>query len=177
MPAMIRTYPSRTMIDLEHPDPAKIHVEDIAHSLARTCRYAGHCRDFYSVAEHSLLVETLGQGRVVQKNQLMAYLLHDASEAYLGDVTSPLKSLLLSYQDLERRWDAVIRETFGLPTDDDLVWRGVGLADRRALELEQYVLCWDPSLPESSGVDIKCWSPAEAGRRFLHRFHQLGSGA
>ena len=173
MSAMIRTYPTRMMIDLEHPDPMMILIEDIAHSLSMTCRYAGHCRDFYSVAEHSLLVESLGQGRVVQKRQLMAYLLHDASEAYLGDVTSPLKSLLPNYRDLEQRWDAAIRDRFGLPADAD-TWRGVGLVDQRALELEQHVLCWDPSLPEAVGTDIGCWSPAEAERRFLHRFHVLG---
>jgi hypothetical protein len=169
---MIRTYPTRTMVDLEHPDPGKIHVEDVAHALAMTCRYAGHCRNFYSVAEHSLKVEIIGQVSCVIKKQLLAFLLHDAAEAYLGDVTSPLKSLLPRYRELEKRWEAAVRERFGLP-DNESLWKLVRLADARALVAEQYVLNWDPSIPKQS-LPIDCWAPAEAGRRFLHRFHVLG---
>jgi hypothetical protein len=177
MPAMIRTYPTRTMIDLEYPDPAKIHIEDVAHSLAMTCRYAGHCCSFYSTAEHSLLVERLGRvplHPLLPRELFLAFLLHDAAEAYLGDVTSPLKSLLADYRELEARWEAAVRERFSLPDNELLRWK-VGSADRQALLAEQHVLCWDASLPDPDlDVGIACWSPAEAERRFLHRFHVLG---
>ena len=171
---VIRTYPTRTMVDLEHPTPGAIHVEDVAHSLSMLCRYAGHCQSFYSVAEHSLLVCSLGGSSSVLKVELLAHLLHDASEAYLGEVTSPLKSLLPHYQELEARWEAVIRERFDLPGDESL-WRKVGRADHQALLIEQRVLCWDASLPDPGlGVDMDCWLPADAERRFLYNFHRLG---
>lgn len=174
MPAMIRTYPSRTLVDLEHPSPGAIHVEDIAHALSMQCRYAGHCQSFDSVAEHSLLVCELGRSSTVLPVEHLAHLLHDAAEAYLGDVTSPLKSLLPHYRELEARWETVIRERFGLPGDDAL-WRRVARADHEALLLEQSVLCWGASLPSPSlGRDMECWSPADAERRFLHNFRRLG---
>lgn len=171
---VIRTYPTRTMVDLERPSPGVIHVEDVAHALSMTCRYAGHCSSFYSVAEHSLLVCSLGGTSSVLKVELLAHLLHDASEAYLGDVTTPLKLLLPHYRELEDRWEAVIRERFSLPTVGAL-WRKVARADHDALKIEQQVLCWDASLPDPGvGADLDCWSPADAERRFLYNFRRLG---
>lgn len=87
-----------------------ILIEDIAHSLSFLCRYNGHCEFFYSVAHHSLLVANL-----VPKEYKLQALLHDAAEAYLGDITSPLKKLLPDYQRLEEVVEKKIFSTFGLP--------------------------------------------------------------
>ncbi len=94
-------------IDLLDPDPTSITLEDIAYSLARICRFTGHIRRGielpYSVAQHSVLVarylENQGHGRLVQACGLM----HDAHEAYVGDVASPIKKAIRSLHEDEER--------------------------------------------------------------------------
>lgn len=94
-----QTYSGRAFEVLD-PDPATICIEDIAHSLALTCRFGGHCSGHYSVAEHSIRVmyrtsELLAQrghvNDILSRRILLAALLHDAAEAYLCDMSSPLK--------------------------------------------------------------------------------------
>lgn len=94
-------------IDLLHPDPKLICLEDIAHSLSRLCRFNGHTGPHYSVAEHSQRVADI----VPDEYQLDA-LLHDATEAYVGDMTRPLKQLLPRYQDIEHGIWLAICERF-----------------------------------------------------------------
>lgn len=111
----VETFSGR-FVDTSDPSPATIVLEDIAHSLAATCRYGGHCSSFYSVAEHavfcSIRAERLGLGR---QAQLMA-LHHDDAEAYLGDIPRPLKPLLgRVYGELSDRMDAAIVEALALP--------------------------------------------------------------
>lgn len=86
----IETYSGR-FVDLYDPDPATIALEDIAQALSLTCRYGGHVKRFYSVAEHVVLVHDLMEHERNQLGLLQAALLHDAAEAFLGDVVSPLK--------------------------------------------------------------------------------------
>ena len=77
-------------MSLVRPRADLVTTTDIAHSLAHICRFNGHCKHHYSVAQHSLLVASI----VPEKDQLPA-LLHDAAEAYVGDMVRPLKQLLL----------------------------------------------------------------------------------
>lgn len=106
-PDNIRTH-SGVLIDVFNPNPDLILIEDIAHSLAHQCRYNGHMNCFYSVAQHSIMVcET-----VPEKHKLAA-LLHDASEAYLSDIPSPIKKRLKGYKDLEDNLMKVIANKFG----------------------------------------------------------------
>lgn len=82
--------------DLLEPDADMIDPWDICHSLAHLCRFNGHTREFYSVAQHSCIVAEL-----VPEEHKLAALLHDATEAYLGDITRPLKQWMPDYRGFE----------------------------------------------------------------------------
>jgi hypothetical protein len=107
-------------IDFKDPDPDQIIIEDIASGLSNMPRFAGQLRKFYSVAEHCLLAERL----YVQATEhpdvdvCRAILMHDATEAYMCDVPTPLKSLLKEYQLIEDMLDEVIKEKFSISTDE-----------------------------------------------------------
>ena len=96
--------------DFADPQPDQIDILDIAQGLANECRYAGQCRTFYSVAQHSFLASQI----VSHRNALEA-LLHDAAEAYCKDIPRPLKYMLPDYQEIEERVESAIRERFKLP--------------------------------------------------------------
>lgn len=87
-----------------------IDIHDIAIALSREARFNGHTTEFYSVAQHSLFVSNL-----LPPDNALEGLLHDATEAYMRDIPSPLKKLLFDYQKLEKRMDRAIRKKFGLP--------------------------------------------------------------
>jgi uncharacterized protein len=109
---------SGDVFDLDHPEDHVYKVDDIAHSLALQCRFNGHCSKFYSVASHSVHVARL-------QSTMRAYrigLLHDASEAYLGDCVKPLKTLLPYYRRLETEVsNAIYQQLLGyIPTEADM---------------------------------------------------------
>lgn len=109
----VLTTHSKIEFDLIRPSPASVRIDDIAHALSMLCRFAGHTT-FYSVAEHSVRVaELLGPPLVLEG------LLHDAAEAYIVDVPSPVKHLpeMAGYRELDRRITSVIRERFELVGD------------------------------------------------------------
>lgn len=99
-------------LDILAPKPEQIDLLDIAKALAKECRYAGHCKGHYSVAQHSTLAS-----RIVSKANRLEALLHDATEAYLKDIPRPLKLLLPEYREIEHRLDLVIRTRFALPEE------------------------------------------------------------
>lgn len=150
------------------PDPELIVIEDIAHSLSNQCRFTGHCRKFYSVAEHSIHASTL-----VPRELKLTALLHDASEAYLTDMARPVKMQLglgEIYRELEGKLMAVIAEKFGIiwPMPDKVVW-----ADDVMLRSEQRDLM--PDLLRYPGDDyfpvtIDPWLPEETEEKFLNLF-------
>ncbi len=121
-------------VDVFDPNPDDIALPDIAAGLAHTCRFGGHCRQFYSVAHHSLHVaDELPAGNA----RLRAIgLLHDAAEAYLGDIPRPLKTELASFQGLEDQLLSAVWTAVGIdpPTDDE--WDRVMDADDRLLAYE-----------------------------------------
>src|SRR5579859_2936777 len=90
--------------------PEDIDINDIAHSLSMQCRYNGHCRRFYSVAEHSYWVS-----KYVEPENALWGLMHDASEAYVTDVPRPLKPFLTDYEHIEFMAQVAIALKFGLP--------------------------------------------------------------
>lgn len=105
----IQTY-TGIQFDLLNPTPEMVVIEDIAHSLARLCRFTGHANRFYSVAQHSWLCSFKSPPKYA-----LEALLHDAHEAYTGDLNRPLKALCPAYKDIQSNIDRVIREKFNLP--------------------------------------------------------------
>lgn len=114
MSPYIQTY-SGECLALLAPDPAGILLQDVAHALSHICRFTGHSKTFYSVAQHSVLICEEAQDRCMNETTQRWALLHDATEAYLGDVSSPLKGLLPGYSRLEAIWQRAVADRFFLP--------------------------------------------------------------
>lgn len=92
---------TKKMFNPLSPDPALIDIRDIAHALSLLCRANGHFATFHSVAQHSLECYEEARARGLSKRLQLACLLHDGSEAYLSDVTRPVKATMPLYLELE----------------------------------------------------------------------------
>lgn len=115
MPSSILTSTGK-WFDVLNPDPLQIDLQDIAGALSKLCRFGGHCRQFYSVAEHSILVaELMRQSNVNDLTLVRWALLHDASEAYVVDIPRPAKRYLSEYIKIEDAIQRAIAERFNLP--------------------------------------------------------------
>ncbi len=152
----------------------------IAHSLSHVCRFTGHCRKFYSVAEHSVLVsrimEDMGLGDPLEG------LLHDGVESVLADVARPIKSLLKDYNALEAALDVAMRKQFALP---EQMTDGCKRADTIALMIEareimpnkganfENIPDEDLLAAKKASYMIMAWSPENARERFMTRMHDI----
>jgi 5'-deoxynucleotidase YfbR-like HD superfamily hydrolase len=156
---------------------APIVIEDIAHALSNICRFGGHTREFYSVAQHSVIVSM----NVPAEHRLVA-LLHDATEAYVGDMIQPIKCRFQEFRDLEfDLWERIACE-FGVSSRQPGNIPEIKEADCRALMTEKRDVM-NPGLENWSwGVydtyepfleQIIPISPREAELAFLTRFHAL----
>lgn len=117
----------------EQPQQDEIDIKDIALALANKCRFSGHTQ-FFSVAEHSICVAYR-----LPPSLRLAGLLHDAAEAYLGDIPSPLKHVLPDYKAIEKVNEAAIEEKFSLNLNV-FARHQIKLADRKALFTEAHYL-------------------------------------
>jgi hypothetical protein len=165
---------------------ADVSLEDIAHALSMTCRYNGHCKLFYSVAEHSVHVMrrvrqlVAGAHAETADNMIRAALMHDAAEAYVGDIPTPIKTFLGPvFKALENDTMEAIEERFNLiPTHQHLIKQ----ADLECLAAEAMQLFDPPPLPEWAGrlpepwegCRVQGWPPPMARQRFLWAAEGLG---
>lgn len=166
-----------------YPDKPKFLIADIAHSLSMLCRYNGHCRHFYSVAEHSVLVSLLMEE--FDLGDPFEGLMHDATEAYLSDIPAPFKQFLPDLVDFDEQLESKLRAEFGLPHPKT---KGCKRADWIALFLEAYYLLpsrgkafIDPEdlrkeavyLAKEKGWHVAGLEPHRAESAWLMRYQEL----
>lgn len=168
----IYTFTGRRFWPLQ-PKAEEVALQDIAHALSNICRFTGHTNHFYSVAQHSVLVS-----RTVPAEFALWGLLHDASEAYLADISRPVKQQMPFYQEAERRLEKVIASAFGLPWPMPAAVKEV---DTRMLMTEKrdVLVCpWDFSrvhVADCQPYDFRIvpYSPSRAEESFFNRWHEL----
>lgn len=160
--------------DFMTPDSSSFSIEDIAHGLSNICRFAGQAREFYSVAQHSVLVSMLVPG-----DDRFAALMHDAPEAFIGDIPKPLKRLLPDYRDIEQRVEAAVLGRFGIALP---LPASVKHADLVMLATEQRDLMpahgdtWASiANVQPIAMQVHPLPPAQAKALFLQRFNELNA--
>jgi hypothetical protein len=172
--------------DLVDPRVDQVSLRDVAHALSNLCRYTGHASRFYSVAEHSVHVSRRVAAEVghlgLPRRAVWCALMHDAHEAYLGDVASPIKAAMramggTSWKSLERGVERCVRERFDCEMElGEQVEYAVRVADVRMLATEApQVLPWPPprdwELPDWAtpyDAQLSFHEPRVARARFLH---------
>lgn len=160
-PNKIRTFTGKYINPLD-PDPELICIEDIAHALSHIPRFSGHTKYFHSVAEHSLFVWRWCSG--LSKDEQLAALLHDASEAYLLDIPAPVKAQISGYKEAENRMMQIVADKFGFKYP---LSKEIKEADMIALRWE-----WEHDVLGSEFTK-KGYSPKVARQMFHHRFNML----
>lgn len=162
------------------PRPEDVDAVDIGHALGMLCRYNGHVSHFYSVAEHSVHVSRALEAAGEDCHTQLAGLLHDAAEAYVGDMVRPLKLQMPAYVAAEDRVLGVIFEHFLMPPEFAVAMPvAVREADNRILLDERAALLTEPPVPwqqeglEPLGVVIRCWGPEEASAHWQLRLAEL----
>lgn len=166
----IQTFSGKKFYPLD-PRPEDICFEDIAHALALICRYNGHSREFYSVAEHSVRMSLSDLPGSPQWR-----LMHDAAEAYLCDIPKPVKRDLPGYKMAEDALLKVIGERFNLGLYDH---DAIGIADMVMLATEKRDVLtpgspWELKLPAPLGIIIFPWPWEVAEKLFLNTARELG---
>jgi 5'-deoxynucleotidase YfbR-like HD superfamily hydrolase len=181
--SFIQTYTGRR-VDPLAVRPDDVHLLDIAHALAYSSRYNGHAKKFYSIAQHSVLVSLLLERQEFTTDTQLWGLMHDAAEAYLGDVVTPLKAALgvstsaglEAFAELERQALDAIAEGLGLPAH--FAERIIKNADRELLACEAEVLivgdltAWRLEFKPGALV-VDPWTAEESEQKFLARWLEL----
>lgn len=147
-----------------------VNIYDIAHALSQLCRFTGHTREFYSVAQHSVLVAFSCRAGLIMEG-----LLHDAAEAYVNDLSRPLKHhpQMAAYVAAELRVDSTVRARFGLPS---VMSPEVKAVDNKLVVDEALSFMSDTSWTAGhprlykNGSRITAWTPKFAEEFFLHMF-------
>jgi len=180
----IQTFTGGKFWPLE-PHAEDVRIEDVAHALAYQCRYAGHARIFYSVAEHCCLLAdyvlrinyyTHHQDTLDGLRDALTVLLHDAAEAYLPDLARPLKYRMPEWREADARLEAVVVPALGgeypLPPWVKLLDARI-LRDERPVVMRETGDSWQIDDLEPLGVWVRGISPHEAEQWFLDLYAEL----
>jgi hypothetical protein len=157
--------------DFLDPEHSVFAIEDVAQGLAQTCRFAGQSSRFYSVAEHSVHMSY-----AVPPEHAYAALMHDAAEAFIGDMSKPLKDLLPEYKAIEKRIEAAVFARFEVPNPMPPCIKEY---DIRMLATEQQQIMrnndgWDYTRGRDPlPIQLSGWHPVDAREHFLGRYHEL----
>lgn len=174
----MQTYTGKQFWPLD-PHPNDFDERDIAHALGMTCRYGGHSRHFYSVAEHCWLMSQ----HVSPEAQLLA-LMHDAAEAYVGDMVRPLEQNMPEFKDaelgiLEAMWEWLCDLGVNVGYTPEVDYEVNDADNRILLDEKQYLM---PNSPEPwfqeghyepLGISLMCLEPQVAEGYWLDRFYFL----
>lgn len=172
--AWIQTY-SNKRFNILNPQPKEICIEDVAHALSMQCRFTGHTRFHYSVAQHSYYASLIAATAF-----RFEALMHDASEAYICDMNRPMKQYTkagAAYREVEKVIEEAIARKFLLP---DTMSAEVKRVDNMLLYAEKAQLMapmeWDTrwaASTEAADIVIEKWTPEQAESNFLQRFAEL----
>lgn len=173
----IRTFTGR-YIRIDQPDPAVVDVVDIAHHLASINRFCGAVETPYNVGQHSVV----GSYSVPAAHAL-EFLLHDAPEAYMGDLTRGTKAWVNkvsggAWSRLEAEWADAIHKALGVESTPFSQAVVKSVDDRIVVdELMEGMFGWEPDENTKAplGVDVRPWSAVESEKRFLLRFKALAA--
>jgi hypothetical protein len=171
----IETY-TGIIFNIDNPTKDMIRIEDIAHGLAYECRYNGHTKRFYSVAEHCCVLSDYVLDITKDPHKALHMLLHDAAEAYTSDVPRPIKKTVPEFRELENRIEAVVLAALGLPADmpnwmeilDNTV-----IKDERMAVMGNSGNVWKADSMQPLGVKFPGYSPDEAEEAFMNRYNKL----
>lgn len=170
-------------LDYLNPDPEQIDIIDIATGLSNIPRWGGQINRFYSVAEHCLLMDRAYYAMTESPDNEVcrAILLHDATEAYMGDIPRPLKAELPDYRRIEKRLDIMIKLKFGISTNLEIQEK-VHIFDEIMLKNEAIARGGDINwLSDTKYKDVELlpffvmhyFQPDTAKRVFLRRWEDL----
>lgn len=157
-PDCIRTY-SGQYVNVLNPDPETLNVEDIAHGLAGALRFGAQSPIRYTVAQHSVMCARGTEGDKFEA------LMHDATEAYLGDMASPIKRHLPDYKALEERFSIAIANKFGFNYPYHPL--------TKAIDLDMLHWEWDTIMLTSQPLTVEVWGAERAKEEFLTLYNEL----
>ena len=169
------------MFPVTAPEPSHIRIRDIGHALSNVCRFGGHCRSFYSVAQHSVHVMDFLRRAYECPEIEICGLLHDGSEAYLADICRPVKPFLTNYAALEAALQAAIWNRYGLAEAAAKWYPKIKWADNAVLRAEAESLIpsraagWNWGTVEAAEIEIEPWEPRRAEVEFEDAFLRLAN--
>ena len=173
---VIRTYTGK-LFDPLKAQASDIEIEDIAHALSLMCRANGHIRHFYSVGQHSINCMKEAEKRGYSKRVQLGSLLHDASEAFLSDITRPVKEALPAYLDIEAPlqnliWNKWLETPLAKTETDQIFEIDDAMLYHEFVNLADYRL-WDKEPELVSTPDFFCRDYSLTEQEFLRLFHRL----
>lgn len=165
--------------DLANPSPEDFTFGDIAGALSKICRFGGQCKNFYSVAEHSWHCQQQADRDGLPLETQQAVLLHDAAEAFVGDVVKPLKIMLMGYHTIEYRVEKAIGEKFNIDFEREKeavkkIDREMLIAERRRMFGGDSVKWTGEDEVRALSIDFRQWIPGTAEAYFVSAANAIG---